>query len=196
MFKDGHFKWFYQFVEDFNIPGAQFSRFLRIRHAVLCELKKDIEMQMSQIEKLLYKETVSLNWFQGYIGHCQYPETKANWKLKRKKERGLGKELNILTIETDNLIKQISMKRHQVVLFNYILFREHIYVLFQKYIKRLLLYCNNSKTLHGGNIYIYLGILWRSNIFRYIFLEVLLCKMRSLSVFRLNYSDLLITPVG
>lgn len=40
LFKDGHFKSFDQFVEDFNIPGAQFSRFLRIRHAVLCELKK------------------------------------------------------------------------------------------------------------------------------------------------------------
>lgn len=73
MFKDGCFKSFDQFVEDFNIPGAQFSRFLWIRYAGLCELKKGIEMQMSQIEKLLYKETVSLNWFQGYIGHCQHP---------------------------------------------------------------------------------------------------------------------------
>lgn len=63
LFKDGHLKSFDQFVEDFNIPGAQFSHFLRKRHAVLCELKKKkgIEMQMSQIEKLLYKKTVSLN---------------------------------------------------------------------------------------------------------------------------------------
>lgn len=61
LFKDVCFKSFDQFGEDVNIPGAQFSRFLRIRHAALCELKKGIEMQMSQIEKLLYKETVSLN---------------------------------------------------------------------------------------------------------------------------------------
>ena len=61
LFKDGRFKSFDQFVEEFNIPGAQFSWFLWIRHAIFCELKKGIEMQMSQIEKLLYKETVSLN---------------------------------------------------------------------------------------------------------------------------------------
>lgn len=58
LFKGGPFKLFDQFAEDFNIPGAQFSRFLWIRHAI-CELKKKKkgkEMQMSQIEKLLDKE--------------------------------------------------------------------------------------------------------------------------------------------
>lgn len=54
---------------------------------------------------------------------------KGKLEVKEKKERDLGKELHI-RMETGSLMKWISMKiRHQVVQFNYVLFREHIYVL-------------------------------------------------------------------
>lgn len=56
---------------------------------------------------------------------------KGKLEVKEKKERDLGKDLNMKEWkQADSLIKWISMKiRHQVVQFNYSLFRRRIYVL-------------------------------------------------------------------
>lgn len=56
---------------------------------------------------------------------------KGKLEVKEKKERDLGKDLNMKEWkQADSLIKWISMKiRHQVVQFNYTLFRRRIYVL-------------------------------------------------------------------
>lgn len=96
LFKGGPFKLFDQFAEDFNIPGAQFSRFLWIRHAI-CELKKKKKVKKCKCHRLKNcwtKRCLTKLISRLYRTLLVFLD-KGKLEAKEKKERNLDKELNV-----------------------------------------------------------------------------------------------------